>query len=253
LTQDIFRNEHQLLNEFENLIHAEDSEPARVIECSDKVIKKFRTLIKTTEKMIKMGDRYQKSLLETSEKIKQQNEEIEKKNRALYLRSITDKMTGIYNREHVLELLKQEFMQSKRYGNNFSCAMMDIDHFKNFNDTYGHLIGDFVLKETTHVISQSIRESDMFGRYGGEEFLLVLPNTKIADAFPFVDKIRTKIADHAFVIGDLELSVRISIGITDNLAKKPKNIDALLKNADDALYQAKKNGRNQTVQFISSS
>ena len=125
------------------------------------------------------------------------------------------------------------------YEDIFSLLMLDIDHFKNVNDTYGHDMGDFVLKELCSAIKNMIRKTDIFGRWGGEEFLLILPNTNKDEAISIATKIRNIIENHKF---DYIPQVTISIGVSVYNEKSRKEI--FLKKVDDALYKAKSSGRN---------
>jgi polar amino acid transport system substrate-binding protein len=137
--------------------------------------------------------------------------------------------------------------QHKRYQQPFSCILLDIDDFKAINDVHGHPIGDLVLKETAEQIASQIRETDLLGRYGGEEFLIILPNTQVTQAEHVAEKIRATIEGMRF--GEKGLCVTVSQGICDTQVKVSKANESLLHNADFALYEAKKNGKNRTVTY----
>ncbi len=156
--------------------------------------------------------------------------------------SSIDKLTGILNRRKLDEFLEYEVSVSKRYLTNLSLIILDIDHFKSVNDTYGHQMGDKVLFEVTKIITNSIRESDIFGRFGGEEFLLICPETDQDQAFLLAEKLRKKIENYNF---DKIGQKTVSLGISE--FKEEDTANTLIKKADIALYESKNNGRNRTT------
>lgn len=157
--------------------------------------------------------------------------------------SITDSLTSIYNRIHLEESFKEELNRAKRYKTNFSIIMLDIDHFKEVNDTYGHDVGDEVLIDTVNILKQNIRATDILGRWGGEEFLIILPQTDILEAEQLAEKLRAAIYNHNFSkIGKKTCSFGVSEFKDDD--ETSKNI---VKRADNALYEAKNLGRNRVV------
>ena len=186
-------------------------------------------------------------LKEARDIISRQNEELKIKNEELYRTSITDKLTQVYNRLYIMEALSKEFSRCKRHKEQLSCILFDIDHFKNCNDTYGHQTGDAVLIGTAQAARSQIRKEDHFGRYGGEEFLLVLPNTTAGEALEVAEKIRKKIEGHVVEYGNNKLNITISLGIADNSDPQTKDEEELLHKADIALYHAKDSGRNRTI------
>jgi diguanylate cyclase (GGDEF)-like protein/PAS domain S-box-containing protein len=153
-----------------------------------------------------------------------------------------DTLTGIYNRYSLSEKIDEELRRMKRYKGSFSLMMFDIDFFKRVNDTYGHDIGDSVLQEFSSIVMNSIRDTDIFGRWGGEEFLLLAPNEKLEGAQRLAEKIRKNIEAHSFK-GAGEITVSIGFSICDSYSEKEK----LLKTIDNALYKAKEKGRNCVV------
>ncbi|MDQ7042851.1 MAG: diguanylate cyclase, partial [Sulfurimonas sp.] len=154
-----------------------------------------------------------------------------------------DSLTGIYNRYKTNEEIDSEIRRMKRHPASFALLMLDIDHFKLVNDTYGHDVGDYVLKELCKVVLNNIRESDKFGRWGGEEFMLVLPQTNKEESIIIAKKLRQAIESHTFK--DIS-KITISVGVTTFNTGDTK--EKLLKRVDDALYKAKEDGRNR-VQF----
>ncbi|WP_321311623.1 transporter substrate-binding domain-containing protein [Halarcobacter sp.] len=167
---------------------------------------------------------------------------IEKQNKELEILATTDKLTGVFNRSKLDELLLNEINRNLRYSHAFGCAIIDIDHFKHTNDTFGHLIGDKVLKEITKVVKENIRNTDYFGRWGGEEFLLILPEIDKDGLEQLIEKIRNSISKyHIDKVG----IKTVSIGAT--IYQKNDTPDVIIKRADDALYKAKDTGRNKTI------
>ncbi len=163
-------------------------------------------------------------------------------------KSSVDGLTGLYNRHQFDINLNQEFNRSQRYNTPFTLAMIDIDHFKNINDTYGHQFGDYVLKEISQIIQNTFRKTDIVFRYGGEEITIIMPETNSNNALLPLEKLRNKISKHNFN----NQNVTISIGVAD-FNNDIKTSNDILKKADEMLYYAKENGRNQVKVFLPSS
>lgn len=157
----------------------------------------------------------------------------------------TDGLTGIYNRRYLDQRLQEELDRSRRYNNPVSILLLDIDHFKNVNDTYGHLCGDYALRGIAAELHRNLRSIDILGRYGGEEFCCILPETPLDQAYNLAERCRTQIAATPLGCIDHQLSVTASIGVAEQLPDE--TADSLIKRADDALYQAKHQGRNRVV------
>lgn len=160
--------------------------------------------------------------------------------------SLTDALTGLYNRRHFNAELEREFMRSKRYGGDLCIAIIDIDFFKKINDTYGHLCGDYVLKEVAYLILENFRKTDMVFRYGGEEFVVLMTETSLENSLIPLERLRKTIENNNFIFKGEKIKVTISIGAETN---HTESTEEFLNNADKALYQAKQSGRNQTVLF----
>jgi diguanylate cyclase (GGDEF)-like protein len=183
-------------------------------------------------------------------RIKKLQDELEEKNQELERLSISDGLTGLYNHKKVHSLLHEEFERAQRTGEKISVAMFDLDRFKNVNDTYGHQAGDRVLEQMSGILRETAREIDRLGRYGGEEFMVVLPETDIEEAAVFVERVRREVSRHHFDIGrDEPLSMTISAGVASfphSLVDRP---ETLIRLADEALYAAKAGGRNRVIRF----
>lgn len=176
------------------------------------------------------------------------------KNKSLYLQShlhraeiesITDPLTGVGNRRFLQKVLQAQLSmveRSKEYF--FAVSMLDIDRFKQVNDEFGHDVGDKVLQKVSFIINRNLRQSDTFGRFGGEEFIIISPLTGEVKALDFAERIRQIIQNTVFSSVEA-LKVTVSIGVT--IYKYPESLDTTLKRSDKALYQAKQNGRNQIV------
>ncbi|MBD1400278.1 diguanylate cyclase [Pelovirga terrestris] len=158
----------------------------------------------------------------------------------------TDPLTGASNRRYFIDCATSELARVRRYGSHMAVLMLDIDYFKEVNDTYGHSVGDEALKRLVDCCHQELRETDIFGRYGGEEFAAVLVNTDKAGALNICKRLLLKIAQLKIRAGSATVKITVSLGMTMHQADD-SGIDALLKRADDALYQAKNQGRNQLV------
>ena len=174
------------------------------------------------------------------------NKTLRKKNKELHELSITDSLTGLYNRKHLMETLDNEVARSKRHKHDFAVLVIDIDHFKEYNDTYGHLAGDEVLSRLASVFKKSVRSCDYVARYGGEEFILVLPEIAPKDGVKAAERIRKKVVKEKFAGDGEPRGVTVSVGV----ASYPKDGDdpqAIIGHADAALYKAKESGRNQVV------
>ncbi len=157
--------------------------------------------------------------------------------------AITDALTGLYNRRGLFELGKREFDRAYRFDRTLSAIMLDIDHFKRVNDQYGHFVGDQVLCEIAERCAQVIRKVDFLGRYGGEEFAILLPETDFETACRVAERIRAAIADAPVIVDRCTLSITISLGVS-MMSRRTPDLDSLLESADAAMYAAKQAGRN---------
>ncbi|HYR05814.1 MAG TPA: sensor domain-containing diguanylate cyclase [Gallionella sp.] len=163
----------------------------------------------------------------------------------------TDSLTGIYNRGHFMERAGEVIRMMRRYQRPASMMIMDLDHFKKINDKYGHISGDVALKIFTDVCQQEIREPDIFGRLGGEEFGLMLPETTIQHAQVLAERIRKAVAAAEVPLGDRKIGITVSIGLVE-VSPEDSSLSTVLHRADLAMYQAKTRGRNQVVTTMES-
>jgi diguanylate cyclase (GGDEF)-like protein len=171
--------------------------------------------------------------------------ELMETNRRLELLSITDGLTKLHNHRYFQDELARAFEESQRYNRPLSLAMIDIDFFKKINDTYGHAVGDDVLKAVAKLYKQSVRSTDLVARYGGEEFAVMMPETELPDACVFAEKIRALVASTPVPTQAGDVPATISIGVASVPQARIHSPKELIVVADKALYRAKKNGRNQ--------
>lgn len=181
------------------------------------------------------------------DELDQKNRELEIVNKRLKKLSITDGLTELFNHRHVHELLHEEFERSRRSQEPLAVVMIDLDRFKAVNDTWGHPTGDVVLFETARILKETAREIDMVGRYGGEEFIAILPNTDEAEGARFAERVRSAVEAHVYRDEATEIRMTCSSGVASFPWDDVQTPEELLKFADEALYVAKESGRNRVV------
>jgi two-component system, cell cycle response regulator len=186
-----------------------------------------------------------KSLL----RIKELQDELARANEALLKASQTDGLTGLDNRRNIEERLTEMFEHAVRLAEPLGCVMCDIDHFKSVNDTYGHQAGDAVLRQVADILRESAREIDRVGRYGGEEFIVLLPAANVDDAAAFAERVRRAVEACEFKYDGGSLRRTLSAGAAAWPHSSIRHQEGLVKAADDALYAAKQNGRNRVEVF----
>ncbi len=166
--------------------------------------------------------------------------------------SITDPLSGVYNRRYLDRRLEEEFARAQRYQTPLSIMLLDIDHFKLINDTFGHLAGDQILGDLGRLAQNTIRVSDILARFGGDEFMIVAPNTSLEMAGILAERLRRRIEKHSLFLGmdahtSQEIRLRVSIGVS--VSEPGLDLRGLINNADQALYCAKLEGRDRVVLF----
>ena len=172
--------------------------------------------------------------------------ELEKVNADLAILSQTDGLTKLFNRNHWQQCIEAEFKRYTRSQHSSSLVMLDIDHFKKVNDSYGHLVGDDVIRHLAKLIREQVRETDVTGRYGGEEFVILLADTHIEDAVVFAERLRKTVEDSVVIYNDIEIKYTVSLGIAE-VEPTFKSVSQWLEYVDNALYQSKENGRNRVT------
>ncbi len=183
------------------------------------------------------------------EALEEREKELLEVNEQLRHMSQTDALTGLDNRRHLNERIDEMFAHAKRLHEPFSVVMCDLDKFKSVNDTYGHQAGDEVLKQLAALLREEAREIDRVGRYGGEEFMLLLPGAELDDAVAFAERVRKRIEGHTFTFPGGTLTRTSSFGVAGWPHPRIRECDDLVRTADDALYVAKETGRNKVIRF----
>lgn len=161
----------------------------------------------------------------------------------IYRMTIIDGLTQIHNKRYLMETLEREIPRARRHGRPLSVVMFDIDHFKGINDNYGHLAGDYVLKELATLVKSRLRPDDVVGRYGGEEFCALLPETPVHGAAAIAEDLRRRVQERRFVFEGESIPVTVSLGCAELGGEM--DVLLLIKSADERLYEAKRGGRNR--------
>ena len=198
-------------------------------------------LSKRNQDLIELNQKLQLSLDEN----RKLQKELEDKNEQLLQLSRHDGLTNLFNRRTFFELIDNEFARAKRYQLPLSAIMIDLDHFKAINDTFGHLAGDFVLNRVAKVLKRNSRQNDITARYGGEEFVMMLPNTNSIQANIVAERIRKEIEQAVFKFDQHEIKLTISCGLAQ-LKESDEDKNSYLSQVDEQLYEAKHSGRNCT-------
>jgi diguanylate cyclase len=173
------------------------------------------------------------------------NTELQSKQRDLERLTRLDGLTGLFNRNTFVDLTVQEFDRAQRQGNDTAILLLDLDHFKLINDTWGHPAGDAVLRNVANAMRAAVRSTDLVGRLGGEEFVVLLPGTSIAAARTLAEKLRARLQGSPTRWENGMIACTASIGMAGTTAKEKRNFDSLYNEADKALYMAKTRGRNR--------
>ena len=223
--------------EDETLLTALAAQAAVAIDNAE-LYRKLRDLNESLEEKVK----------ERTADLMRVNERLQTLNRELEDISVTDGLTQAFNRQHFMDRLKQEVKRASRYGTHLSLLMLDVDHFKIVNDTFGHLAGDAVLAGISQKIKDRLRDTDLFARYGGEEFCVIAIAMDAANAFLLADRLRELISRTVFEQNGRVMQVTVSIGVSTWVPDVGDRFEELIRLADDALYRAKREGRNRVCQ-----
>lgn len=168
--------------------------------------------------------------------------------RVLKTLATQDSLTGISNRRHFFDRCRSKIEEARLENKTISCVLMDIDHFKVVNDTHGHLVGDNILKEVSRICHETLRPYDLMGRYGGEEFAILLYDTSLADSHQIIERMRSKISTHHFINDEGEvINITVSFGIHKPNLLIEDDMSIILRKADKSLYQAKSEGRDRII------
>ena len=183
-------------------------------------------------------------------KIKSLQDELKKANELLKRLTNIDHLTNLFNRRYLAEILDGEFFRARRKNEELSLIIVDIDYFKNVNDTYGHQNGDIVLATVANLAQSQLRVYDSAARYGGEEFVLVIPGTSLPDAVMVAERLRQTVLEYSFPTPMEDMTVTVSAGVATFPSLHIDSVDSLFRQADEALYRAKQNGRNRVETMI---
>ncbi len=225
-------------------LHLQELEETMRLESLEDMVKSLVSLSKGMRKTI---DAMKQELANAKRELNASMEQLNEIKKELdFYREISsiDELTGLLNRRALDAELNREIERSFRYGSIFSVTIIDIDHFKSINDTYGHIVGDKVLASLAKILRSKSRKVDIVARYGGEEFCIVYPDTSAENAFEAVEKARETVANHKFMLKGTRIPVTFSAGVTQ--AAPDDTVEELLSRADKALYIAKESGRNRT-------
>jgi len=241
-TASIYEREAQLLEKINHIQAGDFNSKAALFKEFLELSNEYAKLLKQTIKITHIGDSNQRKLLLANEKIEQQKKELSIAYQKMELLARTDPLTQLSNRRDFLEKFQQEIIRSERSGSPFSVILSDIDDFKNVNDRYGHDCGDFVLVNTAKILKSMIRKQDSVGRWGGEEFILLLPETPLSGGKIVAEGICKRIAGETFSFKGHRLSITITFGVC--IYNGVMDIDTCIKRADEALYNGKHQGKN---------
>jgi diguanylate cyclase (GGDEF)-like protein len=234
-------------DEFLGTLRVGSQRPRSFGEQEVRVLEGFAAQLAVALKAVQMY----KALAESEEQLKAYAQQLQSSMEIQHRLARTDPLTGIPNRRYIDEIVSGECARAVRHGNSLSVAMVDVDRFKAVNDTYGHTAGDEALIQLADMARRSCRRGDMVGRYGGDEFLFVLPEASIAAAKRFGDRFRSEISKHFFSLSvGTQVHMLVSIGVTELDRENPQQASALVGEADEALYRAKCQGGDKTIPYM---
>ena len=190
---------------------------------------RYQKQIHQLDRLLRISDRYHRVMQDMHEELRRQ--------------SMHDELTGLFNRRHMLGRLEEEAAKQHRHGTAFAVAICDVDHFKQINDTWGHDVGDIVLRQLAGRLAEPLRQYDICARWGGEEFLILLPMTDADGAVAVMEKLRRHVHDGRYGTDTHDFPVSLSVGV--GVYDADKGANELLRQADAALYRAKRQGRNR--------
>jgi len=243
LNQGIFQVEDRIMEQAKEILCSDITSITELKKEYELLYNQYGKMLRQTKKLVRMGDNTQKKLIEANELIHEKVHQLIQAEEKLKKLSITDPLTGIYNRRGTYQWIEEQVKRQRRNNRPFTLFIMDIDFFKNINDTHGHQVGDKVLIEITQLMIASVREQDFLGRWGGEEFILILPETDLQGSVVLADKLRKTIEQKEFKIDGNDITITISLG--GSCYSTGSIVDKCLEEADAALYRSKRNGRNR--------
>ena len=221
--------------------------PLNRVDGNDEISMVHNAITSMVEKINSYTNMLDKLNLSLEEKVKDRTRKLENSNNELKLLASTDPLTKLFNRRYFTKTSEHILDITKRNNTDLSIIMLDIDDFKSVNDTYGHKVGDDVIVAVANILEEFSRNSDIVCRFGGEEFIILTPETNFKGAMVVAEKIRLEVENKTININDVELKFTVSIGISQVINDKDYNIEASIHRADEALYEAKKSGKNKAV------
>lgn len=236
----LYAEEEKIISRANEFIGLEEVNNVQQLQTEYKsLLDNYKKLFKQSKRLIRMSDKMEAELAITKA-------ELEKYSKKLQMQATTDTLTGLANRRKITELLKEEIKKLEEdNNNNFNIIMLDIDFFKKVNDNYGHPMGDEVIKKVSNHMQDKVGSEGVVGRFGGEEFLTILYNNNIQEAALLANQIRSDIESKKIEFEGKQISVTVSMGIA--CSSETVVYQELLNKADERLYKAKENGRNQVI------
>jgi diguanylate cyclase (GGDEF)-like protein len=244
-TANIYERESKLVEKINQMQTSDFYSKAALFKEFLDLSKEYAKLLKQTIKITRIGDSNQRKLFLANEKIEEQKKKLSIAYQKMELLARTDPLTQLSNRRDFLEKFHQEVIRFERSGKPISVVLSDIDDFKTVNDRYGHDCGDFVLVNTAKILRSMIRKQDSVGRWGGEEFILLLPETPLSGGEIVAEGIRKRIVGETFSFEEHQLSITITFGVC--VYNGVMDVDTCIKRADEALYSGKHQGKNCVV------
>lgn len=239
----IFITETEIYNKSLKVIENGINNPDILLDEYKKLSFQYRKLLRQTKKLVHMADNTQLQLRKTNDLVQEKVNQLTIAEGKLKKLTITDPLTEILNRRGIFKHLEEQEIRYRRNRKPFSIFIIDADFFKKVNDRYGHNAGDHVLKKLSIIIKENLREQDIVGRWGGEEFILILPDTDNKGAIILAEKVRSIIENSIMRFNDTDICVTISMG--GCCYKNDIDLSHCLEMADKALYRSKKDGRNR--------
>ena len=241
----VYRREFQLLERIRDIQNNLSISKDQLLKEYSDIGKEYSKLLKQAIKITRIGDSNQRKLLLANEQIEKQKEELSLAYQKMERLARTDPLTKLSNRRDFLEKFRYEVNRFERNRKSFSLVLGDIDDFKVLNDQYGHNCGDFILTNISNLMRSMIRKQDLLARWGGEEFILLLPESPLQGGQKVAETIRKKISTESFSFNGERMSITLTLGVCE--FNGTMGIDACIKKADEALYRGKERGKNCVV------
>lgn len=241
----IYVKEFELVDRVQKIASDPDISPEQLLKEYNQLGEEYNKLLKQIIKITRIGDANQRKLLQANEQIERQREELIIAYKKLDQISRTDPLTRLSNRRDFMERFQGEIHRFQRNKRAFSIVLGDIDDFKAVNDRYGHNCGDLVLAQIAEILRESVRKQDVVARWGGEEFILLLPESPMDGGAIVADSVRRRIHSHTYVYDDISLKITMTFGVSE--FKGGMDADSCVKKADLALYQGKQKGKNCVI------